>query len=506
MTFRFNYTLFLFFISITFSHAQDNSLKNYLQNSFSTNQFFDSINTSIADQIISKKKNYTALSGMYYNSKENNAIQQKGNGLDHLSFHVTSNYSIDSMNYVWGNVFYKNGTRKNVKWNESSDYDKISPYVMADSVGGNLSLEEYYIEGGYNRRMKNLNFGIKADYRALMEYRNRDPRPKNTISDLNFGIGLSSKITTEKIISLNILLNKYSQANELKFFNELGNPEVFHFNGLGIYSNLFRNNNKRVYFDGNGYGFQLAYLNSTKKGLMGSVGYSTSSIEKILTNLQSLVSSTINEDKYSFNISYSTPDISYFKGIKLSSQFRNRKGTEGIFFNETSSNYKKIGEATRYDYNEKVVELSSLFDIMKNAKLQNLSLSPFIKYISSEEKYTDPLIKQTIEKLIVGLNTNLFYELNDKTLLNFKVDFGVNNNLSNEWLSNYTYQKPSIEEMMNQNYQYLTSNYWFINLAYRHNYILSDKYTIFLESKYKYASFKQSDYNSYFDVSIGFFF
>ena len=506
MNFRFNYTLFLFFISITFSYAQNNSLEKYLQNNFSTNQFFDSINTSIADQIISNKKNYTALSGRYYNTKENNNIQQKGNGLDHLSFHVTSNYSIDSTNYVWGNVFYKNGTRKNVKWNESSDYDKIFPYVMADSVGGNLSLEEYYVEGGYNRKMKNFNFGIKADYRALIEYRNRDPRPKNTISDLNFGLGISSKITTEKIISLNILLNKYSQANELKFFNQLGNPEVYHFNGLGVYSNLFRNNNKRVYFDGNGYGFQLAYLNATKKGLMGSIGYSTSSIEKILTNLQSLVSSTINENKYSFNISYSTPDLSFFKGIKLSSQFRNRKGTEGIFFNETSSNYKKIGEATRYDYNEKVVELSSLFDIMKNAKLQNLSLSPFIKYISSEEKYTDPLIKQTIEKLIVGLNTNLFYELNDKTLLNFKVDFGVNNNLSNQWLSNYTYQKPSIEEMMNQNYQYLTSNYWYVNLSYRHNYILSDKYTIFLETKYKYADFKKSDYNSYFDVSIGFFF
>lgn len=506
MNFRFNYIFFLFFILSVVSQAQNNSLKNHLQNSLPVNQFFDSINTSIADQIISKRTNYTALSGKYYNAKENNFIQQKGNGINHYSFHATSNFSIDSMNYVWGNVYYKNGTRKNVKWNESSDYDKIFPYVMADSVGGNLSVEEYYIQGGYNRKMKDFNFGIKADYRALMEYRNRDPRPKNIISDLNFGLGFSSKITQEKLISLNLLLHKYTQSNELKFFNELGNPEVFHFNGLGIYSNLFRNNNRRVYFDGSGYGFQLNYLNSSKKGLMASIGYSKTSIEKILTELQSLVASTIDENKYSFNISYSTPDLAIFKGIKLSSQFRNRKGTEGIFFNETSSNYKKIGEATRYHFDEKRIEFSSLFELMKNHKIQNLSLSPSVQYFSSNEKYTEPSIKQSIEKLIVGLDTNLFYQLNDKTLLNFKVDLGVNHNLSNQWLSNYTYQKPSIEEMMNQNYQYHTSNYWFINLAYRHNYILNDKYTIFLESSYKYASFKQSDYNSYFDVSIGFFF
>lgn len=505
MNLRFNYILFLFFSCISFSYAQNNSLEKYMQNSLPTNQFFDSINTSIADQLISNRKNYTALSGKYYTSNEKNTIQQKGNGLDHYSFHVTSNFSIDSANYVWGNVRYKNGTRKNVKWNEGSDYDKIFPYVMADSIGGNLSLEEYYVEGGYNRKMKNFNFGIKADYRALIEYRNRDPRPKNIISDLNFGLGISSKITQEKRIALNVLLNKYSQANELKFFNQLGNPEVFHFNGLGIYNNLFKNNNKRVYYDGNGYGVQLAYLNASKKGLMGSVGFSTTSIDKILTNLQSLVSSTTNENKYSFNISYSTPDLSFFKGIKLSSEVRNRKGTEGIFFNETSSNYRKIGEATRYHYDVKTVELSSLFEIIKNKKVQNLSLSPYINYFSSTEKYIEPFIKQSIEKLTLGLNTNLFYQLNDKTLINFKTDIGVNNNLNNQWVTNHTYQKPSIEEMMNKNYAYLTSNYWFINLSYRHNYVLNDKYTLFLESNYKYASFKQ-DYNSYFNLSLGFFF
>lgn len=504
MNFRFNYTFFVFLISLSFSKAQNNSLEKYLQNNSPTNQFFDSINTSIADQIITNRKNYTALSGMYYNSKEKNTIQQRGNGMDHYSFNVLSNFSIDSLNYVWGNVSYKNGTRKNVKWNESSDYHKIFPYVMADSVGGNLSIEEYYIQGGYNRKMNKFNFGIKADYRALMEYRNRDPRPKNIISDLNFGLGVSSQITSEKIISLNVLLNKYTQSNELKFFNELGNPEVFHFNGLGIYSNLFRNNNKRVYFDGNGYGFQLAYLNSSKKGLMGSVGFTTTSIEKILTELQSLVASTTDENKFMLNISYSTPDLAIFKGVRLSSQFRNRKGTENIFFNETSSNYKKIGEATRYHYDEKIIELSSLFELIKNQKIKNLSLSPSIKYFSSIEKYTEPSIKQNIEKLIVGLNSNLFYQLNDKTLINLKVDLGVNQNLTNQWLTNYNYPKQSIEEMMNQNWTYLTADYWFINFAYRHNYVVNNRYTIFLESKYKYANFKQN-YNSYFDVSLGFF-
>ncbi|WP_413531867.1 DUF6850 family outer membrane beta-barrel protein [Empedobacter brevis] len=507
MYFRFTYSFFLFISGFLFIQAQNNSVERYLKNNLPNNKFFDSINTGIANQIFSNKDNYTALSANYYNAVEKNSIQQKGDGTTNYSFKVVSNFLIDSTNYVWGNVHYKNGKRKNIKWNESSDYDKIYPYIMADSVGGNIATEEYFVQGGYNRKLNKFNFGILAEYRALLEYRNRDPRPKNTISDLNIGLGISTEITKNKLLSLNVILNKYTQSNVLKFFNQLGNPEVFHFSGMGIYNNLFKSNNKRAYYDGNGTEFQLAYLNKTKKGLMASASFSSLSIDKIMLDLQGIVSNNIDEKKYKFNISYSTPELSFFKGIRISTEMQKRKGTEGIFYNETSSNYKKIGEATRYFHDNNNVRFVSLFELIKSSKIHHLALSPFVNYSSLNERYTEPFIQQKIEKITFGFESDLLYQLNKKSIINIGFELGLNKNLSNNWNSNYRYNKQSIQEMMNQNFRNLSSNNYYTNLSYRQNYSINEKYSIFMDAKYGYTNTSLDKiYNSYLELSFGILF
>ena len=504
MNFRFTFSFFLFIGGFLFIQAQNNAIDRYLKNSLPGNTFFDSINTGVADQILSDKENYTALSGNFYHSLEKNLIKQKGDGITDLSFKVVSNFLIDSANYVWGNVHYKNGKRKNVKWNESSDYDKIYPYLMADSIGGNFSTEEYFVQGGYNRKLKQFNFGILAEYRALLEYRNRDPRPKNTISDLNVGLGISSAIAKNKRISLNVSLNKYTQSNVLKFFNQLGNPEVIHFSGMGIYNNLFKSNNKRAYYDGSGSEFQLAYLNTTKKGLMASAGFSSLSIDKIMLDLQGIIANNINEKRYKFNVSYSTPDLSFFKGIRISSEIRKRKGTEGIFYNETSSNYKKIGEATRYYHDNNNIRLVSLFELIKTKKIRNLSLAPFVNYFSSNERYTEPFIQQKIEKVTVGFETDLLYQISEKSLINIGFELGTTNNLTNSWNSNYSYTKQSIQELMEQNFSYLSSNNYYMNLSYRQDYSINEQYSIYIDTKYGYTNTTiDKNYNTYLELSVG---
>ena len=95
---------------------------------------------------------------------------------------------------LWGNARYTTGKETGVVWNETADFELLYPYVMADSFGGDLSLQEYAFTGGYSGRAGKFTWGIEGSYRAALEYRNRDPRPKNIVSDLDFAGGGSVRL------------------------------------------------------------------------------------------------------------------------------------------------------------------------------------------------------------------------------------------------------------------------------------------------------------------------
>lgn len=51
---------------------------------------------------------------------------------------------------LWGNAAYRNGTTRNVRFCETTDYPLLYPYLMADTVGGNTHGEYYHFMGGFS--------------------------------------------------------------------------------------------------------------------------------------------------------------------------------------------------------------------------------------------------------------------------------------------------------------------------------------------------------------------
>ena len=107
---------------------------------------------------------------------------------------VSSWIKLSDRTRLWGNARYTTGKETGVVWNETADFELLYPYVMADSIGGDLSLQEYAFTGGYSGRARKFTWGIEGSYRAALEYRNRDPRPKNIVSDLDFAGGGSVRL------------------------------------------------------------------------------------------------------------------------------------------------------------------------------------------------------------------------------------------------------------------------------------------------------------------------
>ena len=128
---------------------------------------------------------------------------------------------------------YERGVKRNVRWNETSDFTLLYPYVMADSVGGDLQREQYAFQGHYAGRSGDWTWGAGMAYRALHEYRQVDPRPRNVTSDFRVD-GTAGRILGPYALALTLSCRRYHQLQNTAFVNPKGaNTTLFHMTGLG---------------------------------------------------------------------------------------------------------------------------------------------------------------------------------------------------------------------------------------------------------------------------------
>lgn len=116
-------------------------------------------------------------------------LQPEGDGALVGTFRADSYLRLDERSVVTAGASYERGRTDNVRWNSTADYRLLRPFVLADSVGGDLSTEEYAFRGAYVRRDGRINYGIGINYRARHEFRQVDPRPHNIVNDLTGTIG-----------------------------------------------------------------------------------------------------------------------------------------------------------------------------------------------------------------------------------------------------------------------------------------------------------------------------
>ena len=75
--------------------------------------------------------------------------------------------------------------------------------------------------------------GITGGYRASHNYRDKDPRPRNTASDLSFALGAGYRLGTYRLgVSADFRL--YQQKSEISFLADKGSTSVYHMLGLGM--------------------------------------------------------------------------------------------------------------------------------------------------------------------------------------------------------------------------------------------------------------------------------
>ena len=216
-----------------------------------------------------------AQAGIRLREEDDAYIPAEGKGLLQGEFLAHSRHSLDSARRVEGLASYERGVKRAVNWNTSSDWELLSPYITLDTLGGDLQKEQYRFAARYASHPGRFFYSLHADYRALHEFRDVDPRPRNITADLL--LSAQGGIQTGKYaLSMEAGYRRYKQNDDVEFMDQRGNnTSVLHYLGFGRYSTRFSGAKKNMAVRFDGHGFKTALVLEPVDGLgwIGGASY-----------------------------------------------------------------------------------------------------------------------------------------------------------------------------------------------------------------------------------------
>ena len=178
-------------------------------------------------------------------------VPEKGNGYTLPYLKVSTHHSLNERSTVWGEASYMTGKQHNVKWNSTSDYDLLQPYILADTLGGDTRRERYSVSGGYATSINRWLLGAEMLVRAEQEYRGHDPRMRGIVTDLTLRLGGGYDLGRYRLGAA-VEGNIYKQTNSVAFYREEGVIPEYQMTGLGTEYSRFSGDKRSLYYDGGG--------------------------------------------------------------------------------------------------------------------------------------------------------------------------------------------------------------------------------------------------------------
>lgn len=346
---------------------------------------------------------YSDISASYSHESANRAVdpqEGKGSGLFGIR---ASSYMKYRSSTLWGSAAYTNGILRSVVWNESADKETVGPYVIADSVGGNMRAESYSFSGGYADHNERWAWGVALGYEAGLYYRNVDPRPRNTTNRLDISAGASMRLgASDYAAGLSLSYRKYKQTASLMFVNEMSNNRFWHLTGLGTHYERFESLGNAHYYTGNRFGVALDLFPRSRRGFAAAAGWRHMKLDHILTTLNKLPLQTLTDNDLSAQGSWLAPGAINDWAVSATFRYARRTGAENIFGNPSAGIYPHIGSIDMYHRTRLSLTASGLWQWHPSASML-LAVEPAVGFHSDHQKYADPQRHINIDRLIPSL-------------------------------------------------------------------------------------------------------
>ncbi|MFA6831808.1 MAG: DUF6850 family outer membrane beta-barrel protein [Bacteroidaceae bacterium] len=413
-------------------------------------------------------------------------VQQYGRGINQMEFEVNAYHILNKNSRLWGEVSYTNACTFDIQGTETSDYDLVYPYVVADEVGGDMKSEAYQFNTGYAWHHKKWTFGGTLGYRALLAYRDIDPRPKNTIGHLKSTISVAYDINLTHLWSVHIGGEKYKQATGISLYNPYKTVLFYHDTGLGTDYSRFSGKGCSTDITGQFYQFSMAYYPKTGNGFGAQFDWKNKQLQKVLSGFNALPLNDLRSNSYKYIAYYVQNNLSNRWKIQSSWYTANRKGTENIFGSDASTTYEKI--SSRQYYNQRIYAgtIEGLYSWNLNHK-HWYEIAPKVSWISNEQVHKRDHRELDYTWLVASLETKA-HLLFKKSTLHLSI-IGqmrwVPRATCNFDIQQYTFVNKN--HIMDANHQQMMT----INVRYDTPWLVADK-QIYVMGSYSHGRYAES--------------
>ncbi len=420
----------------------------------------------------------------------------------------TSSYQSNSKTLsLWGAASYKNTKIKSLRFNETLDYDRISPYSVADSVASNLEVEQYHFLGGFSKKIKRFTIGLEGDYSAQLGARSKDPRNKTITSDLKVKFGTNYNFYKELEVGAFVEVDKYTQNNSIKFVSILGSPVVYQMNGFGYYNYLFSggaqvggSSIETIYEQ---LGYEVGGQISNKKGkdfyIIGKFG--SQNLTKATKGIvSSFYDTTEVEDKQ-----YLLEGAKFFSinpkqriGIKLQYSYKKRLGSEYGYSNNTAV-LEQVYKQKTFKRDDTTYRGELFYQL--NASNVSFAIMPYLVYQEFVEKRLRPFNGEKWDAFTIGASVDLKIKLaegNVFTLQPYISQKSVSNHISALNLG----ANNSINNWVESDYAFLSSNVTQFGSSFRYDLKLNKTPGFYVAFDWQNAKILEKN-NNYTGFKIG---
>jgi|GEM_PF-906935 len=435
---------------------------------------------------------YAKLSAQCFYADQDRYFQQLGKGTKGLRVSAESYVKNTSTSTLWGKASYTNEKKRAVNFNETNDYAVVYPYVMLDSIGGDLPTETYQFSGGFNKQLAAFNYGITGSFKGVQAYRSRDPRPKNISSDVALGFAISKTLNSTHLIAFDIDGCKYGQNNQLSFANPLGTPPIYQDAGLGGYNQLLARTIGKAIYDGLSWSARLSISPFHKKGFSGFVSYKRFALDKTIENANAPIGSLTDQQLYAV-FGYINQGNHNDLVIKATLQHNKREGIEAIFERGTTISYLKISEINSFNHQQTTLTLQSTY----GKKKDNFDwyIGANLGYQDSQTQYTASFRAMNFRRLQAEGYFVLVKPIN-KSLFNAQLNLAHQHPFQSYSSFAMVDSQSGIYSMLQQNYAYLSSSVTTLSVQLKGSTPLSNKLGGFIELFGVYSAY-QHPFNGY---------
>lgn len=322
-------------------------------------------------------------------------VQQLGDDSRRWSLAAESFLRLSRRLSVWGYASYGSGRTDNVKWNSSSDFLLMYPYVMADTLGGNVEQEQYTFGGGFSTAIgESWKLGASMSLRAGHEYRKRDPRMRGIVTDMTLSVGATRALGSYEM-GLSAMARFYKQTNDVVFMREEGVIPEYHMTGLGADYTRFSGSNRSLHFQGTGFGAALSLTPAADEGFYLSAALSDQPYHQILTDLNALPLTDLYVTTLSGEAGWKHSIGRRRIAFWAAADHEHRQGDELMAGSSSASEYEELGHLTLFRSN-----LTRIYGAAACTWQNRNILTAIVKagYIAADARYEQPARRMEINK------------------------------------------------------------------------------------------------------------